>query len=127
MHDQLWRVFPFQPLLHLPIPLPSVSLSLILSLLLLFHFIPPSPSTPAPKQSTPSVYTLKAPSEDVMVDEKLEVRQRRTRLPCSMQDMADFSLWGILRKNIGESDSFFSQSASHRMVVSVSPPCQSSW
>ena len=65
--------------------------------LVAIHFLPP----PAPKQTTPSVYTLsKAPSEDVK--EEVEVRQRRTKLPCQMQDMGDFSLWSILRKNIGK-------------------------
>ena len=29
------------------------------------------------------------------------VHQRRTKLPCPVPDMADFSLWSILRKNIG--------------------------
>lgn len=63
------------------------------------HFLHPLPS--ARKQSMPSVYTLsKAPSEDVR--EEVEVHQRRTKLPCSMQDTGDFSLWSILRKNIGQ-------------------------
>ena len=67
-------------------------------------FSPPPP--PAPKQSMPSVYTLpKAPSEDVR--EEVEVRQRRTKLSCPMQDMGDLSLWSILRKNIGGSTAFW--------------------
>ena len=30
-----------------------------------------------------------------------QLAQRRTKLPCPTPDMADFSLWTILRKNIG--------------------------
>ena len=30
-----------------------------------------------------------------------QLAQRRTKLPCPTPEMADFSLWSILRKNIG--------------------------
>ena len=45
--------------------------------------------------------------------------KRRNKLPCPTPEMADFSLWSILRKNIGIYHSSFSSSHTIQQVHSV--------